>query len=210
VWYPCKVRWLYEILRLCATSVCILCKKGRVDIQQATAVAEAPGLAVLILFLALDPVSLLEFNFLLAREICPLVRSHVLPDLLLVRCLVTCRVLPLLLKVLGGRLVCVHHVEATLRWHLLKVVLLAAPQLIGRITGVGLYEHYAHLIPSDLRCHLEQSPRASLAVIHLVLVVVPALAQGQARAADVYHVVQVVRDLVDLAVGVAIVCHIVY
>ena len=51
---------------------------------------------------------------------------------------------------------------------------------------------------------------AALAVIHLVLVVVPALAQGQARAADVYHVVQVVRDLVDLAVGVAIVCHIVY
>ena len=40
------------------------------------------------------------------------------------------------------------------------------------------------------------------------LVVVPALAQGQARAADVYHVVQVVGDLVDLAVGVAIVgCH---
>ena len=34
--------------------------------------------------------------------------------------------------------------------------------------------------------------------------VVPALAQGQARAADVYHVVQVVGDLVDLAVGVAI------
>ena len=53
-------------------------------------------------------------------------------------------------------------------------------------------------------------PRAALAVIHLVLVVVPALAQGQARAADVYHVVQVVRDLVDLAVVVAIVCHIVY
>ena len=96
-----------------------------------TAVAEAPGLAVLILFLALDPVSLLVFSFLLAREICLLVRSHVLPNLLLVRCVVTYRVLPLLLNVFGGRLVCVHHVEATLRWHLLKVVLLAAPRVRG-------------------------------------------------------------------------------
>ena len=32
--------------------------------------------------------------------------------------------------------------------------------------------------------------------------------EGQARATNVYHVVQVVGDLVDLAVGVAIVgCH---
>ena len=50
--------------------------------------------------------------------------------------------------------------------------------------------------------------RFSFFPLHLVLVVVPALAQGQARAADVHHVVQVVRDLVDLAVVVAVVaCH---
>eukprot|EP01046_Picozoa_sp_COSAG06_P063074 COSAG06_NODE_14494_length_1151_cov_10142.910646_2_plen_83_part_00 len=51
--------------------------------------------------------------------------------------------------------------------------------------------------------------RARVAFLDQVfLVVVPALAQGQARAADVYHVIHVVRDLVGLAIVVAIVaCH---
>lgn len=38
-------------------------------------------------------------------------------------------------------------------------------------------------------------------MFHLVLLVVPALAQGQARAAAVYHVIQVIGDLVGLAAG---------
>eukprot|EP01052_Picozoa_sp_SAG31_P047648 SAG31_NODE_9629_length_1249_cov_0.984348_2_plen_68_part_01 len=48
--------------------------------------------------------------------------------------------------------------------------------------------------------------RARVAFLDQVfLVVVPALAQGQARAADVYHVIHVVRDLVGLGIVVAMV-----
>jgi len=119
----------------------------------------------------------------------------------------------LLLQLVGMSGVCSAHVEAELRCdgdELLPVLLLVAKELVLAVARVVLDEYYLEVIPS-VHCFAYEMEEVAVGAASgslLLLVVEDALAEREAGAADVHHVIEVVDNFVYFAIVVScIACH---
>ena len=132
----------------------------------------------------------------------------VLPHVVSVALPVALTAVLLLLQLVGMSGVGSAHVEAELRCdgdELLTVLLLMAKELFLAVARVVLDEHYLEVIPS-VGCftyELEEVAVWTAACLLLLLVIEDALAERQAGATDVHHVIEVVDDLVYFTVVVS-------